>query len=162
MAETCTPARHVWTPLYPGWEPHDTSVCDCGATTAEEARRAGLRTAAGLTRPPEPTRPDRWDVARGPLKCRLSCGQTIGAGEPYRRVSMHNHPCCVACAQRILREAPPDDLPVRRIAEDLRIPGVTPVMPPLTPIAPLARRMRATTAPEDDDPKMRQLPERDR
>lgn len=62
----------------------------------------------------------RWDIARGPLPCKRSvCTTTIGAGEPYRRVSSVNYAYCAACAKAELGEDPPPDLPAETYAKRL-------------------------------------------
>lgn len=95
----------------------------------------------------------RWDIARGPLKCKRGiCTTVIGAGEPYRRVSRVDYPYCAPCAKEMLGEDPPPDLPADTYAK--RLARVAP--PSLTPAADLARAPLETTVA-----KAKVLPMRD-
>lgn len=78
---TGEPGGHVFTALYPGWEPDDATPCDCGCVSWGEERRARLRkaTEAGLAReadkrrtPPAPG-PDP-DLCNAPHPSTGICG----------------------------------------------------------------------------------------
>lgn len=63
---TCQPGAHVFTPLYPGWEPDDQTPCDCLSQSWAEARKerlrawteAGVAKEAGKRREPRPPGPN--------------------------------------------------------------------------------------------------------
>ena len=43
----CGPTEHVFAPLYPGWEPHLDTPCDCGLESWKHHMLVGFRKALG-------------------------------------------------------------------------------------------------------------------
>jgi len=136
---TCSATAHVWTPLWTGWEPDVTSPCDCGTgPTWGEHQRALMQ--ARIDRSEEHR--DKWDVSRGPIRCRRCAVRgrdattrrgVIGAGEPYRRVSVAGWPYCEDCALKYLDEVPPGKMPAITFADRLAPPAEDRPEPPEPP-----------------------------
>lgn len=147
MAPPCANG-HVWTPLHPQWTADVSSACDCGETTfGDEQRR--LMEVAVASKATVAAQRARWDITRGSaFKCQR-CDTVIGTGEPYRLITTADLKYCAPCAKHTTGEEPPADLPVRRIADQLKVPdAITNRVPPALPFASASEM--ALRTPLDD------------
>lgn len=73
-------------------------------------------------------RRERWDIARGPMRC-AECAQALGAGEQIRHYG--KGVVCPSCAERLLAELAPVDMPAIPDVPSLKPPARFAADPPL-------------------------------
>lgn len=152
---------HVWTPLWPRWEPIDDTPCDCGVVSFGEYSRQQLRDVAAACAPAAVPSATRWRIARVWGHC-SQCPSRIGPGEKFRYVTPADRPACIACAKRLTGEDPPDHVAEIRYRDRLK-PPPTDVDVDAEPIltGPSQPTVHRFTPPAPVDVAMRRLGERE-